>query len=206
MFKDNKYQPVKEIISKDIVSIATQYTLLDELNNPSIGADTQVINSHSRYADQLMESILLYLQPAVEFVSGLQLLPTYSYYRVYRPGHELKPHTDRPSCEISVTVSFGRNYQSENGKYDWPMFVEGNPVVMEPGDGIVYMGMEAEHWREKFIAPEYSYHVQGFFHYVNANGPHADHALDKRLYIGQQRDIYKPTYTTPVKPYITYTK
>lgn len=206
MFKNNRYQAVKEILSKDVVSIASQYVLLDELIDPSGDVDKQVPNSHSKYADKLMESILLHLKPAVEFVSGYELLPTYSYYRIYRPGHELLPHTDRPACEVSVTVSFNQNYQEQNGKYTWPMFVEGKPVTLEPGDGIVYMGMELEHWREKFVAPEYSYHIQGFFHYVIADGKHADHALDKRLYIGQQKDTHKKQVHKTNKPYITYTK
>lgn len=203
MFKSNKYQPVKEILSKDVVSIASQYALIDELNNPSF-SDKQVPSAHCQYADQLMESILLHLKPAVEFVSGLELLPTYSYYRVYRPGQELLPHVDREACEVSVTVSFNQNYQDMQGKYTWPMFIEGTPVSLDPGDGIVYMGMEAKHWREKFSAPQYSYHIQGFFHYVNANGPYADHVLDKRLYVGQPHK--SQSKLNPSKPYITYTK
>lgn len=205
MFKEKKYQPVKDILSKDIVAIASQYALIDEMNNPFIGVDNQIPDAHSKYADQLMESIMLYLQPSVEFVSGLKLIPTYSYFRVYRPGQELVKHTDRPACEISVTVSFKQNYQSETGKYNWPIFMEGKPVVMEPGDGVVYMGCEVEHWREKFVAPEYSYHIQGFFHYIDANGPNIDQALDKRQHVGQQRDRFMPKYKTPLKKYITYT-
>ena len=68
------------------------------------------------------------------------------------------------------------------------MYVEGNPIITEPGDAIVYLGCEAEHWRDEFLAPLYSYHIQGFFHYVNADGPFKDHANDKRLFIGKKRN------------------
>jgi hypothetical protein len=188
MFNEKKYQPIKEILSPDIVSLVTQYALLDEMTNYTAeGTNEQVPGAHSRYADILMESLLMKLKSSIEFVTDKKLLPTYSYYRVYRPGHDLKPHTDRPACEYSVTVSFGQNYQNETGKYSWPMFVEGTPVHLEPGDAIVYKGCEANHWREKFSAPEYSYHIQGFFHYVDENGPYASEVLDKRTFIGQPK-------------------
>jgi hypothetical protein len=205
MFDTKKYQPVKEIVSQDIVQLVTQYALLDELNNFSPeGTTEQVAGAHSRYGDQLMESLLLQLQPSIEYVSGKKLIPTYSYYRVYRPGHELKTHIDRPSCEISTTVSFGQNYQEQTGTYTWPMFVEGAPIILEPGDAIVYKGCDASHWREKFNAPQFSYHVQGFFHYVDANGPYTAHALDKRKYIGETDS--KTLVLTTHKKYITFTK
>ena len=35
--------------------------------------------------------------------TGLQLIPTYSYARIYKKGDILKRHKDRPSCEISTT-------------------------------------------------------------------------------------------------------
>jgi hypothetical protein len=40
----------------------------------------------------------------------------------------------------------------------------------EPGDMVVYRGIEIEHWREPFDAEEGSYQVQVFLHYVDANG------------------------------------
>ena len=51
-----------------------------------------------------MESILLNKRKLVEKHSKLELLPTYSYFRVYTYKSDLSKHTDRPSCEISITV------------------------------------------------------------------------------------------------------
>jgi hypothetical protein len=198
-FNEKGYQPVKEIIGEELIHIATQYALLDEVTNFSPESkDAQVEGSHSRYGDLLMESILMALHPKMEYVTGLKLIPTYSYYRVYRPGNELKPHTDRPACEISTTVSFGRNYQDAND-YKWGMFIEDKEIVLEPGDAIVYKGCDVKHWREKFSAPQFSYHVQGFFHYVDANGPHKDQALDKRNFIGEPRKVSSKDYITYLK-------
>lgn len=206
MFHQQRYQAVKNIVSEEIVSIVTQYVLLDELNSfQPEDQNAQVPGSHSIYSDLLMETLLLKLTPSIEYVTEKKLLPTYTYYRVYKPGQELKPHTDRESCEISASISFGRDYKEANGKYSWPMFVENNPIHLEPGDAIVYKGIEAKHWREKFDAPNYSYHVQGFFHWVDADGPYAEWALDKRLFIGQKN---KSSAGQPLggKPYIFSTK
>lgn len=204
MFEDLKYQPIKQILSEEIIELVSQYALLDELTNFTSVGDTQVPGAHSRYGDILMESLLIKLKPSIEFVSGKVLIPTYSYYRVYRPGHELKTHKDRPACEYSVTVSFNQNYQSMTNQYSWPMYVEGTPVHLDPGDAIVYKGVEVEHWRDKFDAPQLSYHIQGFFHYVDANGPYAEEALDKRMFIGQPK-VPKNKSNLPNKSYIIQT-
>jgi hypothetical protein len=205
---DNKfsslgYQPVKQILSSEICDLVTQYTLIEELNANHFGSrneDSQVPGSHATYSDSLMESLLLKLQPAMEYVTGKKLMPTYSYYRVYRGGADLKKHTDRPSCEYSCTVFFGKNYLM-NPEGEWAIYMDGNPVVLDVGDAVVYKGMEKEHWRDPWDESEYSTHVQGFFHYVDINGEHKDHALDKRKFIGQKKDN---TQNLPSKPYVTY--
>jgi hypothetical protein len=217
MFKENKYAIVKDALSQDVVNIASQYALLDEMHNyvtEGKDQDAQVKNAHSKYADLLMESLLLHLKPAVEWASGLTLIPTYSYFRVYRPGNVLLPHQDRVACEISTTVCFNYNYQNSPEDYFWPMFVETpegpRACMLKPGDMAVYKGCEITHWREKFDAPEYSYHVQAFFHYVDANGPYADWALDKRPVLGSPAksriaDPKEQISNDPkTKSYITY--
>jgi hypothetical protein len=42
--------------------------------------------------------------PLVEKKSDLKLLPTYAYWRYYVFGGKLSKHTDRPACEISVSL------------------------------------------------------------------------------------------------------
>jgi hypothetical protein len=52
---------------------------------------------------------------------------------------------------------------------------------------IIYRGRELNHWREKFdIADLDAWHVQGFLHYVNANGPFSEFKFDKRSSIGEK--------------------
>jgi len=203
-FKTKKYCVVESGLSKDIINLVTQYALFDEMQNYSPEtSEQQVPGAHSCYADPLMESLLLHLQPEIEKHTGLSLFPNYSYYRVYHPGDELKHHVDRPSCEISLTISFEFDFKGELKA--WPIYIDGTPVELMPGQMAIYRGIDLDHWREKLEAPEGSWHVQAFLHYVDVNGPHAEYKWDKRNSIG----VAKPNVisnATPKKSYITYTK
>jgi hypothetical protein len=44
----------------------------------------------------------------------------------------------------------------------WPIFVEGVPVDLTPGDLLLYKGCELEHWREEFQGEQCG---QLFLHY-----------------------------------------
>jgi hypothetical protein len=181
-FKKDGYCVVKSAISDELRDFVTQYALFDEMQTFDGVGDEQIPNSHRKYADPAMETVLLTLQKTMEENTGLKLHPTYSYYRVYRNGDELKVHKDRPSCEISCTLCF--NYDYDDNNYSWPIFMNGNPVVLKPGDMVIYRGCDLDHWREKFNYFTPTWHVQGFFHYVDANGPYAEYKYDERTTIG----------------------
>lgn len=209
-FQKNGYCVVRNAISKELRDFVTQYALFDEMQNflaekDSIAArmsesGPQVPNAHSKYADPAMETMLLHIQKILEDNTGLTLFPTYSYYRIYRTGDDLKPHTDRPSCEISCTMCFNYNYDSSN--YSWPIYMEGNKIDLNPGDLVVYRGYDLEHWRAPFDVDENAWQVQGFFHYVDVNGPFAEFKWDKRSSIGAFDGERNPKIAE--KPYITY--
>ena len=113
-------------------------------------------------------------------LTNKDLIPTYSYHRLYTQGTELKRHKDRPSCEISTTLCLGYdNSNVDANKYpdwDWPMFVGpkdgeegtgGLPIHMKPGDMIIYRGDVVEHWREPLWGNN---HAQVFLHYNEKDG------------------------------------
>lgn len=206
-FKTNRYCVVKSSVDQTILDIITQYALFDEIqhfNSEKSQGRQQVPNAHSIYADPAMESMLLFLQDVIEKNTGLDLYPTYSYYRIYRKGDELKEHRDRPSCEISATLCF--NYEYADNNFSWPIYMDGVRIDQSPGDMVIYRGCELTHYREKMnIEDENSWQVQGFFHYVDANGPYRDWKYDKRENIGfltrnQNHNQEK------IKKYINYTK
>ena len=126
------------------------------------------------YGDPFMDTLLVSLLPRVEKCSGLELFPTYSYFRVCKRGDVLPKHRDRPSCEISMTLCLGCDLP-------WPFWLEGPNgmirVELKPGDGVVYRGVECTHWREAFEGTQV---VQVFLHYVDKDGPYAEWKFDKR--------------------------
>ena len=157
--------------------------------------DQQVPNVYSHYADFAMEALLMKVMPIMKKETNLNLIPTYSYARVYEKGSILKRHKDRPSCEISTTLNLGGD--------PWPIFIDptgsnnvideyknimkpnapaGIRVDLEPGDMLVYSGCELEHWREEFTG---NICAQVFLHYNHVNGQFADSNLyDKRPLLG----------------------
>jgi hypothetical protein len=209
LFEKQRYVELKKVLSPDMINLISTYAKLDEKTDFSLedGKNPQIHNSHSQYADTLMESLLLYLHPIMEENTGLKLYPTYSYYRVYKPGADLVKHIDRPACEISTTITLEYNYKDAD--YEWPIFVGDTRCAMTPGDLVIYRGCEVDHWREVFTAPEGSYHIQVFCHYVDANGPNADWKFDKRPFIGfdKSRNFDKRISKVyfPNKPYLIFT-
>ncbi len=186
-FAEKGYTLVKNAASKELLDFVTQYALFDEMQD--FTPDDQVPGAHIKYADPAMEALLLKLHPVIEEATGLSVDPTYSYYRIYRPGDELKPHKDRPSCEVSITISLGFDYMGAD--YSYPIYVDGVAHHLDVGDLVCYRGVDLEHWRNKFEAPSGSWHVQAFLHYVDVNGPYANYKYDGRESIGLSKTFKK---------------
>ena len=171
----NKYQVIKNAVSYELANFIFNYFLLKRdavawmyqnnitYDNGMLGTwtDQQVSNTYSHYADPVMETLLMKVLPKMQQETGLELIPTYSYARIYKKGDILKRHKDRASCEISTTIHLGGN--------KWPIFIdgtgadnfinedqnlikpnapEGTKVLLDVGDMLVYSGCELEHWRE----------------------------------------------------------
>ncbi len=133
------------------------------------------------YADPLIEVMLKQCLPAIEEQTGLELEPAYSFSRVYQEGEELKPHTDRPSCEISATINVACTGDI------WPIWMQyedNDPIkcMLKPGDAVIYKGCEITHWRRKL--PKGQINVQFMLHYVDKNGPNAEYKFDRRGALG----------------------
>ena len=205
-FNQDGYLVLNNVIPLDICGIVTKYALLQEQTayNPEVGNNAQVEYAHAVYADTLMESLISFVQPHLEKSTGLNLCPTYTYFRVYRPGMILARHKDRASCEISTTICFGYNYETADPDYNWGLYVDkdsrtvkkpagsftsanniGTMVKQQPGDVIIYRGCEIEHWRDEFRTEQGSYQIQAFFHFIDKDGPYyPKYAFDKRPGIG----------------------
>lgn len=143
--------------------------------------DTFVRDTPSTYGDFRMEKLLGQLGPKMEFFTGLPLYPTYSFARVYKKGDVLKPHRDRPACEISMSLNL-----SQTPDEPWPLYLRDHDnnvfgAKLKPGDALLYRGIELAHWREAFQGEKMA---QVFLHYVDRNGPCADQKFDGRAGLG----------------------
>ena len=207
----NKYQVIKNAVNYELANFIFNYFLLKRdavqfmyQNNITYDTgmlgtwtDKQVPNTYSHYADPVMETLLMKVLPKMQQETGLQLIPTYSYARIYKKGDILHRHKDRPSCEISTTIHLGGD--------KWPIFIDGTgedsilsgsetttivkpnapkgtEVLLDVGDMLVYSGCELEHWREPL---EGNTCAQVFLHYNHVNGPFAEkNRFDKRPMLG----------------------
>ena len=168
-----------------------------------IKEESQVEGSLARYWHPQYRKIHSDIRLKIEKQIGRKLYNTYYYDRFYFPGQELKKHTDRPACEISISVHISTNLEEY-----WPIFIKTPYVFAEsqectkvkklintgdivavnlnPGDGVLYKGCESPHWRDKMPGTfemmsggEELYYHQIFFHYVLQDGIRAHHAWDK---------------------------
>ena len=196
-FKNKNYIVVTDVLSKDLASFAYHYFhnkrnvakfLQDEKfispfdDSWGTWKDTQVSNTYSHYGDILMETIMVRILPVMKQVTGMNLLPAYTYARIYKYGDILHRHKDRESCEISCTMNLGGD--------NWPIFLEptgkegekGIQVDLKPGDMLAYKRTLLEHWRTPFEGHECG---QVFCHYIDSEGPYAkSHYLDNRPMLG----------------------
>tara|TARA_Y100000310_G_C20684169_1_gene817922 strand:+ start:1027 stop:1782 length:756 start_codon:yes stop_codon:yes gene_type:complete len=202
-------QVVQGVLSPSVLNFIQKYGLLQIRRYPAVcdgDLDDQVPQTHWTYADPLMEVLLLEMAPIVQQTTGLDVLPTYSYYRIYKPGDVLAHHIDRPACEVSGTLHLGHDYSGMPDDYRWTINAEdknGNDIriAQDPGDIVIYSGLEIDHWRDKFDVPEHCWHMQVFLHYVHANGPYAHLSMDRRENIGfpgsSQDDVKMLIETVP---------
>jgi predicted 2-oxoglutarate/Fe(II)-dependent dioxygenase YbiX len=166
--------------------------------------DNQCPISESIYGAPVFDSLLEQLLPNFELASGKRLFPTYAYARLYKPGEELKIHTDRPACEVSATLTIGfegdvwpiymgdyceknagRRVITEGGDERW--LTNEAKIEMQVGDAVLYFGTTKVHWREKYT--EGNWQTQVFLHYVDADGPYADQKYDKRVKLSHHKEL-----------------
>jgi hypothetical protein len=214
-FKLKKYLVIKKVISKKLADFIFEYFSLkktavkymydnkiileDENTHSLLGrfGDSQILNSYASYSDFVMETLLIKLLPIMKKHTKLDLIPTYSYARIYENGSILHRHRDRPSCEISTTLNIGGD--------PWPIYVDptgsdniiideykniivkpnapkGVKINLNPGDMLIYRGCDLEHWRERFTK---KICTQVFLHYNEKNGNFKqDNLFDGRPVVG----------------------
>jgi hypothetical protein len=179
--KDFKYKIIKNFLTNEETLLLTQYCKIKHRLNFNCFDDVQNNNGDTYfYGDALMESLMVSKLKLMENETGLELHPTYSFWRMYTMLADLEKHKDRSACEISVTVMIG----SDGTK--WPIYMDGEELNLNPGDAAIYLGCEVEHWREEFKG---DWQAQTFLHYVDKNGPNKEWHKDKRILYGMPKPL-----------------
>lgn len=150
--------------------------------------DGQLARSYASYSDLVTEVLLGELLSGVEQFVGAPLLPTHSYTRLYGHGDELTPHTDRPACEVVVSLTLGFDADSP-----WPLHIRAADhtfrYALNAGDCVIFAGSHCEHWREPFAG---RWQAQTTLHYVRAHGEFAEWVYDKRPGLGRHVGTRRP--------------
>lgn len=201
-FEENGFEIVRNVIEPQLLlHLKTEFEMIrdviflksGEKNSYSFG-DKQSPNSFSIYSATCFESLSLILNQKINEITNLNLIPTYTYARIYYNGAILKPHKDRPSCEYSTTICI----DSEDL---WDFYIkdknnETKKIKLNLGDMCVYSGYELEHWRKPY---EGNQQMQCFLHYVNSQGPYKDYKFDKRTMMGVGTKVLTKNVTSKKK-------
>ena len=206
-FQKNRYCIIKKAIPKILAEFCARYLEMKKFNYNILKAetyissfntdhgfyvDTQVPDTYSIYGDQAMETLFHYVKPKMEKVTGLKLFETYAYARLYKKGDMLERHKVRMSCEISTTLCLAgdtwpiyvdpKGVGDDSGDEYIPLNNKGVKVNLEPGDMLVYKGIELEHWREPFKG---DICAQVFLHFNDSNNSEAEKNMyDTRPMLG----------------------
>ena len=129
---------------------------------------------------------------AVSEMTGADLLPSFSYFRMYVGGDICRIHSDRPASEVSLSVTLA--YGDDK---PWPFSVATTPVarpgmmnlsdefgdepfatfIMQPGDAVLYAGSTHRHGRIEPNPNEWSAHL--FLQWVTRDGPNQQWAFER---------------------------
>ena len=191
-FQKNKYIYLSNVVSRSDCDQLTKY-MFSLFDDGKLVNDDQCPLSDAIYGDPVFDKLLAELCKPLSNQLGIDLAPAYTYARIYRPGEILAKHKDRPSCEISGTMTLG----FDPGSGIWPIYfgkndddVIGTPLEINIGDLVMYYGNELNHWRPSYKG---KWQVQVFFHYVDKNGKHAEWAFDKRPALGVDKNQLPPS-------------
>jgi len=171
--EDFFYKKVNNFFSEEELKFLDIYTMnaLRKFENITSGPDEWAFQP-AWGEDAVMQTFLESKLPLVEKESNVKLYPTYSFWRYYVFGGKLAEHTDRPSCEISITACMQK-------LSDWPIVVGNTSIELKPGEAVLYSGCAIPHSRPGTYTGEGL--AQVFLHYVDKGGPFTHHRNDAYL-------------------------
>lgn len=180
------YVIMRNVLSPELRLFAKEYMDMSyRSGRMSKSSHPLVFGQHEEYAAVFSETLLARLRPFVEESIRDDVVPTYSFWRIYQRGAKLGKHVDREACEVSMSI----NLAAEPDDACWPLLMHDLAgrqisVSLDPGDGVLYMGCKVPHWRTAF---EGDRQYQVFLHYVRAAGKYAGYKYDGRAGIAMPK-------------------
>lgn len=154
---------------------------------------TACIGAYRRYADPLCDVLSTILLPRIEKILGFNLIPTFTFYRIYKNGVELPRHKDRRECEFTLDICISKTNC-------WPMYININNKIeivdLEENEALIFEGEKYEHWREPFQGEE---QIMLFIHYVRNIPENINVQYDSRTKMGMYRSV---TINTNLENYL----
>lgn len=160
----NTYKIIRNYItSEEAIKLGKKYKEFVEVDG--MPTDAPIDNAYDYYNYPDMVALLSEKVSELNVLLGRKVLPAYSYIRQYGSGSSLFRHTDRPSCEVSLSIHL-------YGDKPWAFGIrdkdgEEREVILNPGDAILYDAPNAEHWRDEYDG---EFYIQTFHHYVILGG------------------------------------
>ena len=197
-YKQNGYATIRGLVPPEVAAIILKQIQIDlgaagrsfetfAKTHPLSNQHTIDISGHFY---RPLTTFLWGLTPIIGEITGADLLPSYDYFRIYHKDDVCRVHSDRPSCEHSVSLTLA---YSDN--VPWPLSVGSQPVSsegpcfddfgeepfssveMQPGDAVLYRGMDLRHGRILPNPNQWSAHL--FLFWVERNGKFRQHAFDE---------------------------
>ena len=198
-YKNDGYATIRELIPREVASMLFKQMQIDlkaagksfetfAKTHPLSKQHTIDISGHFY---RPLTTFLWGMTPIIGELTGADLLPSYNYFRIYHKDDICRVHSDRPSCEHSVSLTLA--YSDD---IPWPLEIGSEPVTVEgpcadnfgdepysavemlPGDAVLYRGMDLRHGRMQPNPNRWSAHL--FLFWVERGGNFKQHAFDEQ--------------------------
>jgi hypothetical protein len=114
---DNNFLYIPGFLSdKEANDLAQEFFIAQR--DGKLSLDPQCPSSPAVYNLLSCVKLLVKKVPFVSELLGEDVLPTYTYGRIYTPGEVLNRHRDRDACEISLTLNLHQSGEP------WPIWIQ----------------------------------------------------------------------------------
>ena len=137
LVKKPHYTILKQVVSPQNCELLADYARFKAQLKPNTTKKIDPLdNVHREYGDPLLELLLEKITPMIAHTLGCAVWPTLSFYYVYQHGTELKPHSDRSSCQWVASLCIGADPEFKKTQKAWPLILKikdkSNPYEVDP--------------------------------------------------------------------------